>query len=162
MSNITFFFQGPFSSWHRCEFVVDDIKFSSTKQYLMYHKAAMFGDFEIANKILKEPDPKKQKALARTVHKFDMNRWNDESSSIMFRGNYYKFLQNKRLYDMLLNTYPAQIAEANPYDEWWGCGLDEKSAKATAVNKWPGMNVLGIVLTDLRDHLINEEKIEGK
>jgi len=159
MKEITYFFQGPLSTWHKCDFIIDGIKFASMKQYLMYQKATSFNDFDISEKILKTSDPKQLKKLGKLVHKFDMAKWNNIASSIMFRGNYYKFSQNKRLYDMLLNTAPSRLVEANPYDEWWGIGLDKDAALLISEDAWPGLNVLGLVLTDLRDFFINEEHI---
>ena len=42
---------------------------------MMYRKATLFGDEEIAGKFLKEPEAKKQKALGRKVRGFEGGRW---------------------------------------------------------------------------------------
>lgn len=40
------------SNWFHCDFTVGDLKFTSMEQFMMYKKAVIFGDFDIANKIL--------------------------------------------------------------------------------------------------------------
>jgi ribA/ribD-fused uncharacterized protein len=159
-TNVEFFFQGPFSLWHKSHFTIDDITFTSAKQHCMYHKAMLFNDFDTAEKILKATDPKTCKALGKQVHKFDMYYWTEHLAPILFRGNHAKFSQNKRLYDMLINTIPAQLVEASEFDTILGIGLDEHTARITPEHKWPGQNILGVVLTDLRDHFVREEQFE--
>lgn len=44
--------QSPFSQWHPSKFEVNGIVFSSAEQYMMYHKALLFRDKNVANKIL--------------------------------------------------------------------------------------------------------------
>ena len=152
-----FFCGGPFSQWHQCNFTIRDIPFISMKQYTMYEKAMLFDDHETAQLILQASDPKIQKALGRKIKNFDISHWNNNASQIVFRGSNGKYTQNKRLYDMLINTYPAQLVEATPYDSLWGIGIDEKTAVRTPDYQWPGKNWLGIILTDLRDFLMEEE-----
>ena len=155
-----FFWQGPFSQWFRSNFTVGGITFNTCEQYMMYHKALLFDDNEIAKQILKTNDPKTQKALGRKVKKFDMAYWNEHCLQIVFRGNHAKFSQNKRLYDMLMNTSPSLLVEASPFDQIWGIGIDEKTALMTPAEQWPGTNWLGKTLVNLRDHFDTEEEIE--
>lgn len=156
----TFFFTGPFSQWYKSNFVLDGITFNTAEQYMMYQKALLFEDTEIATQILKTNDPRKQKELGRKVKKFDMSYWNEHCLQLVFRGNHAKFSQNKRLYDMLMNTSPTILVEASPYDKIWGIGLDEKAAAKTPESDWPGTNWLGRTLTHLREHFENEEALE--
>lgn len=57
----------PFSQWHKSRFIVNDIEFNSAEQYMMYSKAVLFGDNEIAESILNTNDVRKQKQLGREV-----------------------------------------------------------------------------------------------
>jgi ribA/ribD-fused uncharacterized protein len=157
-----FFFQGALSMWHKAHFIEDGITFTSAKQHCMYHKAKLFNDDETADKILKANDPKTCKALGKKVHKFDMYYWTEHLAPIIFRGNYAKFSQNKRLYDMLINTSPALLVEASAFDNVLGIGLDEDTARNTPEHEWPGQNILGVVLTDLRDFFIKEELLTSQ
>ena len=47
---------GYLSNWYLSEFTVDDIRFSSMEQYMMYEKAVLFHDKETAEKILRTDD----------------------------------------------------------------------------------------------------------
>ena len=60
---------GYFSNWYLSDFYVKDIKFSSMEQYMMYQKAVLFQDTEIAEEILQTTDVGKIKALGRLVKK---------------------------------------------------------------------------------------------
>lgn len=155
-----FFWGGVFSQWYKSNFTLDGITFNTAEQYMMYKKAMLFEDTEIAKQILKCNDPKKQKELGRKVKNFEMSKWNEHCLQYVFRGNHAKFDQNKRLYDMLMNTAPALLVEASPFDKIWGIGLDEKAASKTPESEWPGTNWLGKTLTNLRDHFTEEEAIE--
>ena len=160
-NNVYFFFWGGvFSQWFKSNFTLEGISFNTAEQYMMYKKAMLFDDTETAKQILKTNDPKRQKELGRKVKKFDMTYWNEHCLQIVFRGNHAKFDQNKRLYDMLMNTSPTLLVEASPFDKIWGIGMDEKAASKTPESDWPGTNWLGKTLTNIRDHFENEEAIE--
>lgn len=159
-SQYLYFFKGPFSTWHKSNFKLDGINYSSTKQYLMHQKALLFADKEIAKKILATNNPKEHKQLGISIKNFDKIYWNDHCIQFMFRACHAKFTQNKRLYDMLLNTAPAVLVEASEFDKIWGNGLNEDESKKTSTDKWPGTNWLGKTLTELRDFLLEEERIE--
>ena len=154
-----FFSNGPFSNWYKTNFTVDGITFNCTEQYMMYHKAILFANPDIAQKILKENSPREQKALGRKVKNFDMYYWNENAIQIVFKGNHAKFSQNKRLYNMLKNTSPAILVEASPWDKIWGNGLSEEDSKKTPPENWPGTNWLGLTLTEVREFLLSEEAI---
>lgn len=155
-----YFFSGPFSNWHHSDFTIGGIKFNTVEQYLMYNKAVMFNNMEIAAQILKERHPKEQKKLGRTVKGFDKVWWEDNCLQLAFRGCHAKFTQNKKLYNMLMNTNPSILVEASKFDNIWGIGLSEDDAKKVSPEEWPGTNWLGYTLTNVRDHLLEEERIE--
>lgn len=43
---------GWLSNWYLSDFEVDDVSFSSMEQYMMYEKAVVFEDFNMAGRIL--------------------------------------------------------------------------------------------------------------
>lgn len=58
---------GYLSNWYLADFSVDGIQYSSMEQYMMYQKALLFQDMEIAKQILNTSNVGKIKALGRSV-----------------------------------------------------------------------------------------------
>lgn len=200
--NFTFFWHSPspFSQWHPANFTVKNIQFTSTEQFMMYCKAKLFKDEEVANEllnlnyesdvlhssdggivdsqpntvlskfcagmitrdeILKDKELKKEwdgfqkkiKALGRKVKNYDEATWVKHRVPYVAKGNYEKFTQNKDLQDILINTGNTIMTEANPYDGIWANKLKEFDSNATSPSKWKGLNLLGKILTNLREKL---------
>lgn len=119
----------------------------------MYRKAQVFGDLEIAAKILETPDPGRQKALGRQVRGFDARIWDAQKTEIVRQINLAKFSQNKGLRRKLFQTGDTVLVEASPMDTIWGIGLDAKRAANMPAAEWPGQNRLGQILTEVRETL---------
>jgi ribA/ribD-fused uncharacterized protein len=151
----TFFFTeaSPFSQWHRCAFTVDDRAFNCAEQYMMYGKALLFDDADTAAKILAADHPREHKALGRKVARFDDAAWKRAREQIVMTGNRAKFTQNAGLRAQLLATAGTTLVEASPYDRIWGIGLAATDARAQDPTQWKGQNLLGKILTALRDEL---------
>ena len=129
-----------------------------TSSFRMYHKAILFDDQEIADEIMLEPEPSKQKALGRGVRGFDAKRWDAEREKVVEEGNWWKFTQSKEgdLRKMLLETGNRLLVEASPYDKIWGVGYSAATAAANRAG-W-GQNLLGRALMRVRDRLHKEAK----
>lgn len=153
---LTFFFteKSPFSQWYRCRFVVDGQAYNCAEQYMMHGKAVLFGDDEMARKILEADHPRTQKALGRKVKNFDAAVWEREHLRIVKDGNRAKFTQNADLLEKLLATKGTTLVEASPYDRIWGIGLGADNPRAKDPAQWRGKNLLGQILTELRDELL--------
>lgn len=151
----TFFWQkdSPFSQWYPSPFEVDGHTFGCAEQYMMYRKANLFGDEATAQRILATPDPRAQKALGRQVQGFSEAVWVREREAIVRTGNRAKFTQNPPLRAALLATAGTTLVESSPYDRIWGIGLSADHPAATDPAKWRGLNLLGKILTELRDEL---------
>jgi ribA/ribD-fused uncharacterized protein len=152
----TFFFTeaSPFSQWFRCTFVVDEKTFNCAEQYMMHGKAMLFRDDEIAAEIMAADHPRTHKALGRKVRNFDGAVWERERLRIVKDGNRAKFTQNPALLEQLLATKGTTLVEASPFDRIWGIGLGAENPKAKDPKQWKGKNLLGYVLTELRDELL--------
>ena len=155
----TFFWhtESPFSNWHPAEFVVNDIHYNCTEQYMMHQKAVLFDDKETAERILQVDSPKAQKALGRKVRNFDKDTWEANCKQILYDGNRAKFTQNEGLLSTLLATAGTTLVEASPVDRIWGIGLSAADPKAQSRDTWRGKNWLGEVLTRLREDLIDKK-----
>lgn len=134
------------------------LTFLTAEQYMMYHKAILFDDQEIAVKIALEPEPSKQRALGRKVRGFDGKKWNAKREKIVEDGNWWKFTRSKEgdLRKMLLETGDRWLVEASPYDRIWGVGYGAANAEFHR-GDW-GENLLGKALMRVRDQLHAEEE----
>ena len=151
----TFFFteKSPFSQWYPCAFTVEGIAFTCAEQFMMHGKALLFGDHEIAKQVLAAAHPKQHKALGRKVTPFDDVLWKAKRVEIVKAGSRAKFTQNEELRALLLATKGTELVEASPYDRIWGIGLAATDPRAQDPNTWRGQNLLGKILTELRDEL---------
>ena len=142
---------GWFSNWYPCRFTVDGIVYENTEQYFMAQKARLFGDTKTLALIMQAQTPAECKRLGRQVSPFDSAIWDAESYGVMKTGNRAKFLQTPALLEKLLATGNAALAEASPYDGIWGIRLSAEEARNTAPSAWPGRNLQGKLLTELRE-----------
>lgn len=151
----TFFFTeaSPFSQWYRCAFEDSGVHFNCAEQYMMHGKAKLFDDPETAALILAADHPRDHKALGRKVKRFDDAVWKRERERIVMAGNRAKFAQNADLLQLLLDTRGTTLVEASPYDKIWGIGLAATDPRAQDRATWKGQNLLGKILTELRDEL---------
>lgn len=83
---------GYLSNWYLSEFEAGGVTYSSMEQYMMYQKAVLFGDDEIARQI------------------------------IVYQGLFEKFSQNEALKKELLATKHHLLAECAVQDKIWGIG----------------------------------------
>lgn len=148
-----FFWGGVFSQWHPSRFVIDGVEFKNAEMYMMYKKALMFHDYEIAKKVMESDNPREQKALGRKVKGFDKDHWEAYCRDIVYDGNVAKFTQNPDMLDELKSTGNKEFCEASPYDNIWGCGLAEDNPFINDKSNWPGLNWLGEILTKVREDI---------
>lgn len=154
VNNMCLFWGGEFSNWYRSLIVIDGVEFNTNEQYMMYKKALTFNDLDIAEKILKERDPREQKKLGRKVKNFNKEIWDSISRDVVLRANLAKFTQNKKLKEFI-KEFPIDtlFVEASPLDEIWGIGLAEDDPKAYDQSTWKGTNWLGQCVTEVRQVL---------
>lgn len=144
---------GYLSNWYLSDFTVDGKRFSSAEQYMMYSKAAMFGDSDMAEKIMSTDDVGKIKYYGRCVKNFDDTVWVSRREETVYKGVLQKFLQNPELAKKLLDTGEQTIAECAVHDRIWGIGLSMQDENRFNTKKWEGLNLLGRVLMRVRSEL---------
>lgn len=144
---------GFLSNWFLAFFCLNDMKFSSVEQYMMYSKARCFKDIVVAEQIMKTNDVATIKSLGRSVSHYDDAIWCQTREKIVFDGVKAKFSQNADLKQLLLNTGDAILAECAVKDLIWGIGLSMKDSNRFDMNKWRGENLLGKVLMEVREIL---------
>ena len=138
---------GEFSNWYLCDFSYKGQDFISSEQALMWRKAKMFGDENIAEKILQTTNQGQIKKLGRQVKNYDDKKWAEARYDIMVEILHEKFSQNKELEATLLSTVGMELCEASPYDSIWGIG----SASTDCIN---GQNLLGKALMQVRKNIL--------
>src|SRR5271154_3998217 len=145
--------KGCLSQWWPAAFTVDDVTYPSAEHFMMAAKARLFGDEETAGQILAAAHPGKAKALGRQVYRFDEQRWAAERFDLVVTGNLAKFGQHQDLREFLLGTGKRVLVEASPLDRVWGTGLAADDQHATSPAHWPGLNLLGFALMEVRHQL---------
>ena len=88
------------------------------------------------------------------VKGFDEDVWERFRVPIALTGNYYKFSQLKEQRSYLLGTGDSLLAEASPYDDIWGIGVD--------VTGWKGQNLLGFALMEVREEIRRLREFEDE
>ena len=141
------------SNMYEAPFQVDSITFPTVEHYFQWAKATQFGDGVSAAKILKTPSPKAVKALGKKVKDFVADEWEKTKDGVMRTALKAKFIQHPDLKTKLLETGTRSIGEASARDKYWAIGTSADTAKAKDPSKWPGKNVLGTMLMDLRTEL---------
>lgn len=141
------------SQWYPAEFKVGDRRFATAEHFMMWRKAILFDDREIADRILAAQHPHEAKKLGREVRAFDADVWSKTRSEIVVEGNLAKFSQNQRLASLLLLTGRKVLVEASPRDTIWGIGLGERNPRAGDPAEWRGLNLLGFALMRVRAEL---------
>lgn len=144
---------GYLSNWYISYFNVQGMRFSSMEQYMMYSKAMLFKDTEIAARIITTRNVREIKALGRQVRNFSEGTWISERENIILKGLYAKFTQNKDLGLKLINTGNEILAECAVKDKIWGIGLSMKDERRFNVDQWRGMNLLGKCLMIIRSNI---------
>ncbi|MDR2614422.1 MAG: NADAR domain-containing protein [Candidatus Accumulibacter sp.] len=148
-----FFYRSPLGQWNRKPFADGERRFCCAEQYMMYHKALLFGDGERARLILAEKEPRLHQALGRRVEGYEHETWCAFREDVVFAGNVLKFSQNEDLKALLMATGDKLLVEASPVDRVWGIGLGEDDPARADEKSWRGLNLLGKTLTRVRDYL---------
>ena len=141
------------SQWYIKDFKENDLVFNCMEKYMMYNKALLFDDKDIANEILNTNQPKAIKELGRKVKNFNDELWDKMKYKIVFTGNYYKFSQNADLRNFLLSTKNKVLVEASPYDKVWGIKMKYDDENIENPFCWKGENLLGFALMEARDEI---------
>lgn len=147
------FIKGVFSQWHTTAFEQDGRTFTTAEQWMMFSKARLFGDEEVASQIMETSDPAEQKRLGQQVRGFEQGLWDAEKIDVVHAGSMAKFGQNPGALRQLRATGDAMLVEANPRDWIWGVGLSVEDPRVHDPTEWRGGNLLGRILTRVRQEL---------
>ena len=126
----------------------------------MAKKAKFFGDEEMYNAILNSETPKEAKKYGRLVKNFDAEKWSKVCFDKMYDAVYAKFSQNNDLKELLLSSdfEGKSFVEGSPFDAIWGVKMDWRNPDIDNEENWKGENLLGKVLTEIRDKFLEENE----
>ncbi|MFG3601039.1 NADAR family protein [Micromonospora chersina] len=141
---------GCLSQWWPAPFTVDGRTYATAEHWMMWHKATLFGDYQVAERVLDAAHPHRAKALGRQVRGFDEATWAARRYDIVVAGSVAKFRQHEELGRFLLGTGDRVLVEASPVDRVWGIGLAADDPRAADPARWRGANLLGFALMEAR------------
>lgn len=144
----------PLSNFHSCNFTIRGDKYSSVEQYYQSQAAGYFGDDQTKELILSLKDPAEIKRASKGIQGFNRADWYQQRAvQVMQEALHAKFTQNPDLASYLKDTGDRALAEASPYDLFWGTGVSIWAKDAGDATKWRGDNQLGSLLVDIRGSL---------
>ncbi|MDS0139332.1 MULTISPECIES: NADAR family protein [unclassified Amycolatopsis] len=144
---------GCFSQWWPAPFEIDEVRYATAEHYMMWRKAKLFGDDEVAAQVLTAVHPKQAKDFGRRVRRFDEETWVAHRYRIVVEGNAAKFAQHPELGRYLAGTGERVLVEASPVDRVWGIGLAADDPSTGNPRTWRGLNLLGFALGEVRAQL---------
>jgi ribA/ribD-fused uncharacterized protein len=135
-------------------FEVDGHTYVTAEHYVMVAKARLFGDAAMAQHILETPSPEEAIVLGREVRGFDRAIWIAERRRLIIEANRAKFTERPEL-GVYLTQHTGQkiLVHTNPGDVVWGIGLAANDIRARSPLSWPGKNMLGFALMEVREEL---------
>lgn len=170
-----------FSLWHPAKIEYKDMTFSSAGQFLLYSKAKLFNDERTANKIMNmnkqdimadflsgsltsenimtnklkakiwESNQQEIKELATGIVGYNEQIWKGKIMSILGVAIREKYNQNSHLKQHLLSSKNKKIIYATPTDKLLGAGLNKSEILKSTSDNWPGENLLGNMLDELKN-----------
>lgn len=149
-----FFWKEFWSQWNMSSFKDRGVNYNCSEQYMMQQKALLFRDKDAAKRIMAADHPRDQQAIGREVKGYDQQLWDENKYRIVYEGNFLRFTQNPELMKKLLEVpVGIRFVEASPKDKVWGIGMAENDHGVDDERNWKGENLLGQVLTELRNDL---------
>ena len=155
VNNTVYFWGGPFSQWYESEFSDGQNTFCCAEQFMMFNKALIFNDEQIADKILRTTDPKKHKQLGREIKGFNQAEWDIIKLIIVEQGNFLKFTSNDELKQLILKY--DNFVEGSPHDTVWGVGLHYEDDLILDPKNWKGENLLGRALLKVKNKILQQD-----
>ena len=144
---------GYLSNWYAAPFTLDGVTFKTTEHHMMWSKAILMGDKEVAERVLRATSPAEVKALGRKVKNFDPKLWDAKKFQVVLDGNVAKFDAHPKLAAKLIATGDRILVEAADYDQIYGIGLAASDPRAWDQATWRGENLLGKILMEVRRRL---------
>ncbi len=139
-----------FSNFAYTPLIIGGLEYKTSEHYFQSMKF-FETDPEYAEEIRNAKTPLESKRLGNskehTIHPFWTTRNDSESIKVMRRVLFCKAFQNKKFFNLLVESGNAEIMENSPWDGFWGVGRTGN-----------GRNMLGKLLMEVRACLVANKK----
>ena len=142
----------PLSNWNQeYTFKVDGTEYSCIEQYITEEKAYNFGDTKAAQDVRQETDPRVMRRIGENIKGYNHREWNSVADAVMLKALVSKFTDPgaRGAQETLMKTGNKVIGFAGKND-YWGVGLQSNEPGILDENNWPGSNILGKMLMEIR------------
>lgn len=112
------------SNWYEKEITIECMKFRSVAQYVVYKLAAIMGDEETADEVLKCHDCTYYGTVVSAFSRY-RELWEEGREEIVLNALRQKFLQLKECKEQLIKSNEQEIIEACQLSR--NCGCDSKN-----------------------------------
>lgn len=144
----------PFSQQYLCHYTLNGFEYSTSAQGVAHTRALLFGQPDIARDILKATSPNEIGLLELKIK----GEWKLAQWSIIYQNVAAKFSQNQDLLELLVKTTGTLVDESKQKDS--RSASDEQ--RTLAQKQWDRTNILGKVLTQVREDFVIRQYFLGK
>ena len=156
-NSIYTFSYGPFSNFHKSEVKMENMVFPSSEHAYQFRACEEHLRDDLAEKVFKARTPRDAKDIATEIKSNDPESpWNQKKYNVMREVLIAKINSNVTFKNLLLASHDRMIAEASETDLYWGTGLPYKISITTKPEMYPGKNMLGKLLVELRSKYRND------
>jgi hypothetical protein len=142
----------PLSNLYPTTLYIDGKPYASTEHYYQTEKCLDLGNEKLAAQAYQAVTAREAMEAGKNLR--PTKEWCETTgAAIMAKGVKVKF-QNIKLQNYLLATTGA-IGEGTKHPVW-GIGVSMHTHGATLVNNWTGSNLMGKILTELREGMLKQ------
>jgi predicted NAD-dependent protein-ADP-ribosyltransferase YbiA (DUF1768 family) len=103
-------------------------------------------------------NPERLEALGARIQDHKDKEWRSQAYQRLVEVNWEKFSKHPQWANVLLATMDTRLLYTNPNDSVWGIGLHASDPRISVETKYPGLNLLGLALQEVRTRLRAELK----
>ena len=145
----------PLSNFHESPFIVNNVCYHSSEQYIQHMKSELFKDTNTSVQILSSTTAFECKQLARDIANYNRDIWIPRAKELCKPGISAKFEQNSNLTNVLLNTGDLKLIESSK-DRDWGTCIPIHDDRCLLQEHWAHQGILGEILEEIRTYLQNK------
>ena len=151
-------YEHPLSNHYPCELTISDNVFKSLEHAYLWSMSMELGKPQLAANIMDSVHAGRAKQLSKNIADDETRwKWESENEDIMKELLVAKAEQCEEFCNCLVENHGKILAEATP-SKIWGTGLSVFATQHCSPDYWPGKNLLGAMLMDLTDILVQREE----